>query len=241
MPKLIFQKSLVRILLSMLVVAGLSGCSKPAGDVSVESNPSDAQTVVDKTPKENKTLDEQPAAKRDTAPRIAAEATQQTEVTLMDSMGYHVTNNGQTIYDSKRNLTWMRCSLGQAWDGETCTGEAKGYSWDAGTEAALKLTFAGKNDWRLPTKDELNGLVYCGNGVRGELNNFGTGGKCEGSYKSPTIVQAAFPNTPAAFFWTSTPHADSSGNAWYIYFNYGNVFDGSKGNSNRVRLVRTGK
>jgi len=53
-----------------------------------------------------------------------------------------------------------------------------------------------------------------------------------------TIDQTAFPNTPAETFWTSSPSAVSSGNAWGVYFDYGGSFSIVIGYSSRVRCVR---
>jgi len=36
----------------------------------------------------------------------------------------------------------------------------------------------------------------------------------------PAINQTAFPSTPT-WFWTSSPYAGSSGNAWYVNFSNG--------------------
>lgn len=35
-----------------------------------------------------------------------------------------------TVTDPTTGLTWMRCSMGQTWDGTTCTGTASTYTWD---------------------------------------------------------------------------------------------------------------
>ena len=34
-----------------------------------------------------------------------------------------------TVQDTKTGLTWMRCSLGQSWDGVSCTGAAIKMNW----------------------------------------------------------------------------------------------------------------
>jgi len=53
----------------------------------------------------------------------------------------------------------------------------------------------------------------------------------------PAINQTAFPSTPT-WFWTSSPYAGSSGNAWHVYFHNGNSFYSVVGDGNRVRCVR---
>jgi hypothetical protein len=54
----------------------------------------------------------------------------------------------------------------------------------------------------------------------------------------PTINQKAFPNTPEVWFWTSSPYAGSSVDAWYVNFDFGNSGYGNVGYGSRVRCVR---
>ena len=53
----------------------------------------------------------------------------------------------------------------------------------------------------------------------------------------PTINAAAFPNTPAAFFWTSSAVAGAT-DAWYINFEDGSSYYINATNPYRVRCVR---
>jgi Protein of unknown function (DUF1566). len=96
----------------------------------------------------------------------------------------------------------------------TCTwAEAQAYC------AALSL--GGLSGWRLPTYKELSSIV-----------DFAV------AYPGPTINQAAFPSTPSEGFWTSSPYAHRSGNAWGVSFNFG-IADWSLVSLNkRVRCVR---
>lgn len=43
------------------------------------------------------------------------------------------------------------------------------------------------------------------------------------------------------WFWSSSPSANNSDNAWNVNFDTGNVNANNKNNANRVRLVRAGK
>ena len=57
----------------------------------------------------------------------------------------------------------------------------------------------------------------------------------------PTIDATAFPNTPntpANWFWTSTPYAASSGDAWGVDFYYGFSESYATSSTGYVRCVR---
>ncbi len=150
-----------------------------------------------------------------------------------------------TVFDKQTQLVWMRCSLGQSWNGKTCTGETKKYTG----EDAPKLThqFAGSTAWRLPTLDELESLVYCSKGRKPSARPNGkyvedTDGQCLGdNYQRPTINIRAFPNTPDYVYWSSSPSAYESYLAWGVAFYSGYVDDLGMDNSYHVRLVRAGQ
>lgn len=82
----------------------------------------------------------------------------------------------------------------------------------------------GHNDWRMPTVDELLTIADLGIASPG-----------------PTIDPTYFPNTPAWYFWSGSPFAGYSDDAWVV--NFSNGFDGAdfRGNAGRVRLVRAGQ
>ncbi len=167
----------------------------------------------------------------------------------------HFSDNGDgTVTDSNTGLQWMRCALGQTWHNKTCVGEAEEYWWDSGffstdvDKVTDDFSYAGYSNWRVPTIKELNSLVYCSNGKVIKFKNGFQSVKHEGSrycdsdsrgdYQSPTIEQQVFPNTIADRFWSSSPDANSSGYAWAVNFNSGNVFSNYRAAFNDVRLVR---
>lgn len=157
-----------------------------------------------------------------------------------------------TVKDPLTGLEWMRCSLGQTWTGKTCSGTAKKYYWGRAKQQASDTTYAGNSDWRLPTIDELHSIVYCSSGQRQPVERTASGetvvrndewlnGKCEGSYKRPTIQTRLFPNTPKVSYWPES-RAHGGDSSWFVYFGLGRGYVDTKGlNSDyHVRLVRSG-
>ena len=128
-------------------------------------------------------------------------------------------NKDGTASDKTTGLMWMRCSLGQTWNGRSCSGEAKSFSWAEGLKAAVGYQFGGHSDWRLPNKNELESIV-------------------ENRCYSPAINTRIFPDTPAAYFWTSSPYAGAATGAWSVDFGYGPVNASVKAGKVLVRLVR---
>jgi hypothetical protein len=129
-----------------------------------------------------------------------------------------VDNQDGTATDTRTGLTWMRCALGQEWDGKQCASVAKGFTW--GQAMALKHIFAGHTDWRMPNINELNGIL-------------------DSTRTNPSIDISIFPGTPSAYFWSSLIES-SSNLAWGTNFKDGNTIYGSTGFNNHVRLVRGG-
>lgn len=131
------------------------------------------------------------------------------------------TQNGDgTITDSKTNLTWMRCPLGQTWgnnDGDYCSGTPTTYTQSQA--AAITATYAGISDWRLPNVQELQSIVEYAS--------------------SPAINYSLFPSVPNTKFWSSTSYAGNSNEyGWNVDFNTGDVATSLKSNLYHVRLVR---
>lgn len=122
-----------------------------------------------------------------------------------------ISADGQEVTDTQTKLVWQRCTVGQSWDGKTCAGKASKVT-------LAKAKEMGPN-WRLPTKDELTGLV-------------------DKTQKKPMIDKAAFPGTPAAIFWSTRPEATDNLGAWLVDFKNGRVFGNTRKASYMVRLVR---
>ena len=133
------------------------------------------------------------------------------------------TDNGDgTVSDPRTGLTWMRCAMGQTWTGSTCSGTASPYTWAAAVALTGATSFAGKSDWRLPNIRELQSIA-------------------DRSAYNPAINTAAFPNTSSSSFWSGSPYASYSSNAWSVYFGLGNVGGSDRYLGYLVRLVRGGQ
>lgn len=163
------------------------------------------------------------------------------EPSLIDER--YLENGDGTITDTKTNLTWRRCSVGQDWTGRTCVGKAEELLW----EQAMQQV---KDDWRLPTVDELETLVYCSTERKPSVRPEGqydesTVGECVGDYIQPTINKLAFPETPENSFWSSSSYIGYIGyrdGVWYVSFYDGHVGHGPGDyHELQVRLVREGQ
>jgi len=90
-------------------------------------------------------------------------------------------------------LQWSRCAIGQTWNAGSCDGAATVFYWGEARDAIDQLNatgeLAGWSDWRLPTVEELSGIV-------------------EECRETPAINTEIFPDTPWSGFWTATLHDD---------------------------------
>lgn len=131
-------------------------------------------------------------------------------------------NSDGTARHNTTGLMWMRCALGQEWNGKVCRGTAASFTWAEALEAGVLLKFADYDDWRLPNKNELESIVEV---------------RCV----TPAINADVFPVTPSAFFWSSSPYTGVADGAWSVDFGYGAVNASVKSADIYVRLVRDGE
>lgn len=124
---------------------------------------------------------------------------------LQTARNYDVVAPG-VVLDVTTKLEWMRCSIGQDWIEilQKCEGTPLSLKFNSAENIARQLNaaggYAGKTDWRLPTKDELESLVVC---MRKNDSTVLPNIKCVWT-GLPAIAQLTFPQTPAAEFWTSS-------------------------------------
>ncbi len=152
---------------------------------------------------------------------------------------YLVLDDGGEIRDTKAGLIWQRCSVGQAWNGQNCTGEAKKFSFDEAKG------LAGKG-WRIPTVRELAGLIHCTTGKEQNSVDVKDGGQplgseCIGEYQHPTILSEFFPDTPDGGYWSDSPYSGDGSHAWGVAFGNGYIGSNHRDFRNHVRLVRSGQ
>ncbi|WP_151702991.1 DUF1566 domain-containing protein [Nitrincola alkalilacustris] len=173
---------------------------------------------------------------------LSACSTRDTTITVRQSDlidGRYVILSDHTIYDMKTGLQWMRCALGQEWDGRTCAGSATRTRWDEARAQINQLNRqgrSGRNDWRLPDIDELSSLIYCEAEQRWDIPR---GESCQQGTEGPTISTRAFPNSHGWRFWSSTPRMVDQF-IWTVHFGYGLASANYKDNDARVRPVRDG-
>lgn len=117
---------------------------------------------------------------------------------------------GDLAIDIINKLEWQRCSFGQTFqeqDGKAnCEGDIIPLSVEQAQKIAEKMSEERQsNPWRLPTKDELEGLVRKDQG-------------------SPTINRLVFPNTFNGPYWTGQANFWNKENYWTVSFHTGNSY-----------------
>ena len=132
----------------------------------------------------------------------------------------YTVNSDGTIRDDDTKLVWMRCSVGQTWNGSGCSGNPASHSWQSALNTAYDYEFADKSDWRLPDIKELSSLI-------------------EQQCYNPSINENMFPDTPAEQYWTSSPYASSARYGWNVSFYLGYNHHNFKTDEFFIRLVRS--
>lgn len=146
----------------------------------------------------------------------------------------YLDNKDGTITDVQTKLVWKKCSEGQS--GNNCQGQALKLSW------STVSTRFNNAQWRLPTINELNTLIYCSNGTASAtavLRTCNNNGKNTSNYSRPTINQVAFPNTPSGVYWSANQNARSFVSALSFYDGHEGLSMPSDPNTH-VRLIKVG-
>lgn len=144
-----------------------------------------------------------------------------------------IQNGDGTVTDKNTKLMWMRCSIGQDWNGLSCAGKAGRYSLQAGLEVDNYNHFAGYTDWRIPELNELATIIDL-------------------SQQAPSINQTLFPNTVSGVYWTVSPYIsdtlkESHGRLFVdglqlqvVHFGTGESWPQPESEPASMRLVRSG-
>ena len=107
------------------------------------------------------------------------------------------------VVDLRFRVEWLRCTVGKVWNGETCAGEAIRLNHEQIKIAIEQATAQLGEGWRLPTLEELEGLL------------------CEECGR-PMIDPDVFPATETEPYWTGEKNGFSAKN----YFFSVNFFNG---------------
>jgi len=79
--------------------------------------------------------------------------------TIINENGGFIDNGNGTITDKRTGLMWDGCLVGENWNNNECAGKAKVYSIAEAVESIdHSFEFADYDDWRIPTKGELESL-----------------------------------------------------------------------------------
>jgi len=117
------------------------------------------------------------------------------------------------VLDQVTGLMWSVESLGDPAD------ESDGITQEHCIERCKNLRLLSHDDWRLPTRAELAGLI-------------------DDTRHEPAIDTALFPRVKPRWHWTSTPAAWSSASAWGVNFGSGYVGDGRRNYNGFALAVR---
>lgn len=129
--------------------------------------------------------------------------------------GWHDWSRTYTNYDSTTSMQILGTSAPTQSQIDADTNSV-------GFKNAVNATsLCGATDWRLPSADELQGIVDYGVAIPG-----------------PAIDVAWFQNTQGNLYWSSSPNAFDPMSAWIVAFNNGALITNSRGYARYIRLVR---
>ncbi len=143
----------------------------------------------------------------------------------------HTINGDGTVTDNLSGLMWQQADDGILYNWYEAAGVHHINYNPGSTDACGSLNLGGYliGSWRLPTKDELKGLVRCSDGASTPLPDYTLCG-----YSNPTIdVQYL---CKSDFYWSSSTY--DADYAWYVYFYNGFAYWYNRPNNGYVRCVR---
>lgn len=137
---------------------------------------------------------------------------------------YRLNSNG-TVTDLTTDLVWMRCRIGQSWDGVSCTGTPTPYAWLYATRLNGTVSFASYSDWRLPTVRELDSLV-----TRPSIATF--------AFNDQVFKEPQEPSSYWGALWTATEWWNLAEDAAWDVSRTGRLVYAYKGGQRAALLVR---
>ena len=127
---------------------------------------------------------------------------------------------GPIVIDVLGGLDWMRCSIGQVWENDTCVGSVLLVPFASIDSLIARAQRNIGPDWRLPSREELERLIVVNAGP-------------------PMINQTVFPNTYPSLYWTGDTNWLMPHEHWSINFFTGYAYGRADENRNfAMRLVR---
>ncbi len=161
-----------------------------------------------------------------------------TDIKIVDSVSRVSIDPNKTIKLEDNILAWIDQDTGLMWEVKSEESMCHWYSWrekDTSKNISLRYTedkdifayadklnrenYASFNDWRIPTKEELETLL--------------TEKSIDGFY-----TKAPLSKNSSHLYWSSSTDKDIKYNAWCIDISYPGVYVDNKGNGNYVRCVR---
>ena len=109
------------------------------------------------------------------------------------------------VIDLQSGVEWLRCSVGQRWNGAQCVGDIIKLNQEMSVQAINLADEQLGGNWRLPTREELENIVCY---------------ECS----QPKIDASIFPNTPAEPFWTGEQNKYSPRHVWSVNFFTGHTY-----------------
>ncbi len=144
----------------------------------------------------------------------------------MTGLVWEVKTDDGGLRDKDNTYTWYNPDSSNnggdagSQNGGNCTGsdcDTHGYVQVVNTQG-----LCGPGIWRMPTKKELQNILSR------DRNN-------------PSIDVGYYPNTVSSNYWSASPDADSSSDAWYVNFGIGSSNGYGKSGGRYVRLARDGE
>lgn len=109
------------------------------------------------------------------------------------------------VIDLQHGVEWMRCSVGQTWNGTDCEGVALKLTQEDVAKAIVIANAQVGPGWRLPRRAELEGLV------------------CKAC--APVKIELdSFPNTFGEPYWTGEVNGFAPRHIWTVNFMTGHTY-----------------